>query len=84
MEFNNKRKRNDDYIEKYINPIQKNKIIGIKSKFYSFKNVFQIENIKPFFESNRTLPIMYNVNNNNPKIKKYINVYCKHYIQYMP
>ncbi len=86
MEFPNKRKHNNDYIENTINMIQKNRIIGVKSKFHSFKNVFQIENMKPFFENSRRLPIIRNVNenNNNPRITKYVNVHCKHFIQYMP
>ncbi len=86
MEFTNKRKYNDDYIENHINILQKRRIIAVKSKFTTFKNVFQTENIKPFYEINRTLPIFRNVNenNNNPFIKKYMNIYCQHYIQYMP
>jgi hypothetical protein len=57
------------------------KIQKFNPQFHSFKNIFLITNNKPFFESNRVLPIIRNVGENN------INPYCRYYkhsVQYMP
>ncbi len=64
-----------------ITEMNEEKIPKFNPQFNSFKNVFLITNNKPFFESNRVLPIIRNVgeNNNNPNCR-----YYKHSIQYMP